>query len=222
MYAPAMTAATVEKPLDLAYIRSLSNPERKLAAVTELIRAAEHDVAVRGLRRNAAAVILYLDSQDTEHPIAPKTMWRDTIDVSRSLWHKILDESSYVRQIELSDEVEDLQREIGSLPAERVNELPELAKQLGKVRHRLARVTAQVQAITQLRREAAEQGLDLLAIARDEAKAVRQAEADIEEAKPIRDEVAYALMNRHGMANAQVARITGLSTARVAQLRLSR
>lgn len=70
---------------------------------------------------------------------------------------------------------------------------------------------------------------DALAQARESAQAVRRHEAVIAEARAIRDETALLLMNGGtdpvtgkrvvAVANADIARATGLTTARVAQVR---
>lgn len=69
---------------------------------------------------------------------------------------------------------------------------------------------------------------DAVSQARESAEAVRRHEATIEAARVIRDETALALMNgwkdpysgeKHLLSNADVARATGLSTARIAQMR---
>ena len=70
---------------------------------------------------------------------------------------------------------------------------------------------------------------DALGQARESADAVRRHEAVIQAARPIRDETALLLMNGGTdpvtgeavapMSNADIARATGLSTARVAQVR---
>jgi hypothetical protein len=70
---------------------------------------------------------------------------------------------------------------------------------------------------------------DALAQARESAQAVRRHEAVIEEARLVRDETALLLMNGGTdpvtgnkvtpVSNAEIARATGLTTARVAQVR---
>lgn len=212
---------TAAAPLDI--IRSLRNPERKLRAVADLIRDAMHTVEVSGLRSRAAVIILYRNSQGTDKPLLPSALWRETLDVSRSLWYKILKEADPDRIGPLQAQIEELQAEIQKLPGDLDSELPRLAKDLTKLRHRLSRHIAQVEAVRALQAEvAADPDLDLHKVAREEAAAVREAESVLAEAKPIRDEVGAALMNRYGMANAEVARITGLSSARAHQLRVAR
>lgn len=68
-----------------------------------------------------------------------------------------------------------------------------------------------------------------LAQARESAQAVRRHEATIEGAREVRDETALLLMNGgtdpatgakvEPISNAEIARVTGLTTARVAQVR---
>lgn len=228
MYAPAMTAPTAEKPADLTTVRRATDPVERLRRAAEAIELAEKQMEPRRLRRNAAAVILFRQRQDAAVPMQPAAMWRDTIRVSRSLWHKIMDEANPGRLTELRGELDRQVAELVELPTERAAELPQLVRERDKLVRRVVRHAEQVQAIKELEAEIAadpEVGHRLLAIAREEAEEVRRLELLIEEAMKLRDEVAVPLLNgTHGrpMPNAEVARLAKLSTARVAQLRNAR
>lgn len=62
---------------------------------------------------------------------------------------------------------------------------------------------------------------DPASVARREAELTRRFDQLAGEAQRVRDETARELMNRQGVPNAEVSRMTGLTTARVAQLRTS-
>lgn len=62
---------------------------------------------------------------------------------------------------------------------------------------------------------------DPAGVARREAELTRKFDRLATDAQKVRDETARELMNSQGVPNADVARITGLTTARIAQLRTS-
>jgi hypothetical protein len=240
MYAATMTSTTaekpVEKPLDLTLVQRATDPKEKLRRVAELIETAETQMEIHRLRRNAAAVVLYRRTNaeaaaeglpSTSWPMQPAEMWRDTMRVSRSLWHKVADEADPARLGELHEELAALRGEIDELPDERAAELGRLIRERDKLARKLARHQVQVQAIDELQAElAVDPGLDLLAIARAESAEVRRLEALLVEAKPIRDQLAHDLMNgayreEFGvqLSNAEAMRLSRLSSARTAQLR---
>lgn len=231
MYAAAMTATTAEKPADLASVRRLGDPREKLRRTAQVIEETEREIEPHRLRRNAAAVIMFRRGQDVgtgEEPMQPAAMWRDTIRVSRSLWHKIMDEADPARIDELSADLHEKLVDIADLPTERAAEIVQLIRERDKVARKLDRHRVQVAAVDALQAEIdadPEVGHRLLAIAREEAATVRRLELLAEEAMKLRDEVAVPLLNgTHGtpMPNAEVARLARLSTARVAQLRNAR
>lgn len=235
MYAATMTTMTAEKPADLAYIRRLGDPQEKLRLVAELIERTEDEIEPRRLRRNAAAVLLYRRANAEaaakgrpveQWPMKPAAMWRDTLDVSRSLWHKIVHEADPEQLAALQAKLAALQTEIRDLPDEQRGQLTRLAREVEKLQRKLARHIDQVKAVDEL---AGTHGGDaddrLLDIARSEAAAVHRMENEIAEAKPMRDELARGLMNGgYGapVPNAQVARLARRGTAWAAMLRTSR
>lgn len=231
MYASPMATTIAETPADLSYVRRLADPREKLRLTALVIEKAEKEMEPRRLRRNAAAVIMFRLGQDVtppEQPMQPAAMWRDTLMVSRSLWHKIMDEADPATLAQLRAELAEKQVELAQLPTERAAELPKLVREVEKLQRRVTRHAAQVRAVEDLEAEIVDDpeiGHQLLGIAREEAKEVRRLEALVEEAMKLRDELAIGLLNgAHGrpVANAEVARLAKLSTARVAQLRGAR
>ena len=220
-----MTAATVEKPLSLNSLSRILDPRKQLMRTAATITLAEQEATTRALRRNAAAWLLFRAKEDAGEAIQPAEVWRDLIEVSRSLWHKIRDEANPERITEVGAELAEVQTVIAQ--AEAAGELVDIRtrREEAKLAHKLQRHIAQVQAVDELRDEL-DSGVvdlgDLRSIARQEAEAVRDLETLIDGAMKLRDRVAIELMDgTHGgpVPNAEIARITGLSTARVAQLR---
>lgn len=229
MYAAAMTSmTTAEKPADLTAMRRATNPVEQLRRAAEAIEAAERQLEPRRLRSNAAAVILFRRGQAGPKPMQPAAMWRDTIEVSRSLWHKIMVESDPAAAEKVAAELAAKIDEIAELSTDRAAELPQLIRERDKLAHRLGRHRAQVEAIETLQAEIdadPEVGRRLLAIAREDAKEARRLELLIPEAKKVRDELVVQLINgKHGRspANSDVAKLAKISAARVAQLRKER
>lgn len=228
MYAATMTTSLAEKPAELTAARRLTDPREKLRRVAETIELADRQMEPRRLRRNAAAIILFRDGQAQKPPMQPAAMWRDTLMVSRSLWHKIMDEANEDRLAGLRTELDEKITEIAELPTERASELIVLGRERDRLANLVARSAAQIAAVRELTEEIAddpEVGHRLLAIAREEAAEVRRLEMLIPEAKQMRDALVVPLLNgTHGKpeANADVARMAKLSTARVAQLRGTR
>lgn len=234
-----MTAATAGKPLDLFEVHAAVDPKQKLQRCRDLIQAAEEQLAARRLRRNAAAVVLFRRANaeavaaglpPEKRPMQPAAMWRDTMDVSRRLWHDIVEESDPDRLATLLKEMADAQAEIDTLPAERAAELGRLTRERDKLARRVARHAAQVKAIRELEVELADHPeLDLLAVAREESAASHRLEALIAEARPIRNQLAHDLMNGvyrklygREVSNAEVMRLSGLSSAFTTRLRALR
>jgi hypothetical protein len=229
MYAAAMTTMIAERPTDLSLVRRATDPRERLRRAAEAIESAERQMESRRLRRNAAAVLLFRYGQGDPEPMQPAAMWRDTITVSRSLWHKVMEEADPAKLARLRQELDDNLAELAELPTERASEMTRYLRERDKLARRVARHAAQVQAVADLEAEipgdSAESRRQLEAIAREEAAEVRRLEALIEEGMKLRDEVAVPLLNgTHGrpMPNAEVARLAKLSTARVAQLRNAR
>lgn len=237
MYASPMTTTIAEKPADLAAVRRLSNPREKLRQAAALIQDGARAMEPHRLRRNSAAILIFRQANAKEMaaglspamwPMQPAAMWRDTIDISRSLWHKIMDEANPEKIVQLRAELAELDAEIAGLDTERAAELPQLHRERDKITRAVARRQAQVDAITALQAEIdadPQVGKALLGIARDEAEIVHRFEMQAEEAMRLRDQLAIELINGgHGApaANAEVARLAKLSTARVAQLRNTR
>lgn len=226
MYALGMTTATTDKTVDLNSLRRLGNPKERLTRAAAAITTSEREHAQRALRRNAAAVLLFRDGQTLDPPMKPAEMWRDTIVVSRSLWHKIADEADPGRLDELTDA---LQVAVDGIQAADADgdavELVRLAREADKIRRKLGRHRAQLGAIDALEAEVAgvaDRGGALRQVAKEESVAARALEFLIGDLMKLRDEVAITLMDgTHGepVSNADVARMTKLSTARVAQLR---
>lgn len=234
MYALTMTATTAEKPAELTAMRRATNPVEQLRRAGEAIETATAQIKPRTLRRNAAAVILFRQANaeameqglpPAAWPMQPAAMWRDTIVVSRSLWHKIMEEANPARLSQLRAELDEIMAELRDLPTERANELGRLTRERDKMMRRVARHEAQVRAVEELEAAIAADpavGRRLLAIAREETAEVRRLELLIPEAMKVRDQTVAELLNgSHGNPppNSTVAKWARLSTARVAQLR---
>jgi hypothetical protein len=233
-----MTATVAERPLDLMLVQRATDPKVKLQRAAQLIEQAEAEMEARRLRRNAAAVLLFRRTNAeaiaqgepvSRWPLQPSSIWRDTIVVSRSLWHKIMGEAEPARVAELAAELDERSMELRQLPDERAAELGVLIREREKLARRLARHQAQVEAVNRLQAELAEHPeLDLLAIARSEAAEVHRLFLLIREAKPIRDQLAHDLMNGvyrelyGNVSNSETMKLSKLSSARTTQLRALR
>ena len=145
-------------------IRAMTDPLARLKASAAYVKSAEAKVEQHRAARDMAVIVARIDQGEK-----PVVIYRDTLDISRNLFNRIIDRAPAVR--------------------------PDIPHALtkAKVAH---------------------------------AKVVR-VEAQIETVREIRDQTALDLMNGYAddgervppISNAEVARITGLSTARVAQLR---
>lgn len=231
MYASAMTTTTAEKPANLGDLTRLQDPRDQLKRAAQVIRESEEAIEPHRLRRNAAAVIIYRNGQDVgpgEAPMQPAAMWRDTIQVSRSLWRKVTIEASPGKLAETQAELAEKRAEIAELTTDRAAEPPKLVREEAKLAHRVERSTTQIAAIEQMQAEIDADpsiGEQLLTIAREEGEVVRRLELLIDEAKRTRDRIAFELLDgTHGTppSNIEIGKWAGLSSARVAQLRGAR
>ncbi len=238
MYSVPMTA-TIDRPLDLLAVHRAVDPKEKLRRAADVIVKAEKELERRRLRRNAAAVILFrrtnaeamaAELPTQQWPMQPVAMYgEDAMDVSRSGWYKILDESDPGRLAELLGELQAATEEIAELPDDRAHEYGRLVREKAKLARLVTRHQVQVEAIGRLEVElVADPGIDLLAVVREKARQVHYLEELLKEAKPIRDLLAYELMNGvyadlyDNVTNSEVQKLSQLSSARVAGLRALR
>lgn len=162
---------TAEQLADGAALRAIDDPDdplqgaiMRLDATGAMMQRAAELIDENRAIRNAAALQFFAKLPRERGSAA--LVWRDTIDISRTLWTKIVKEAN------------------GPL-----SRYP-----------------------------------DPRAVAQEAARQIAECERRYEEARPIRDETARALMNgEYGppMSNAEVARLARLTSARVAQLRTS-
>lgn len=147
-------------------VRTIPDPLERVARAAEVAAKAEQRAEAARSMRDRATIVAHLDDG-----VSPVTLYRDTLDCSRSLFVRIIQRA----------------------PAQR----PKME--------------------------------DALDQARESAGAVRRHETTLEAARAIRDETALLLMNGGTdpvtgeavapISNAEVAEVTGLSTARIAQVR---
>ena len=200
--------STIERLATGEELRAIADPERRLKAAAEVVERAEAASKAARLRRDAAAIELFRTG------LPAVRVWKDTINVSRTLWGRILDQVD-------PDYVATLRIELGEAEA--------AGRSTAALRRKLARTEELAETIDALRAELAgvtgeELAEALRVIAAQAAEAVRRHDELAEAAVPVRNETAHGLIsNEYGylLSNADVSRMARVTTARVAQLRKS-
>lgn len=200
-----MTTTLAEKLLTAEELTALADPAERLRTAAETARNAEAQAEPHRLRRNAAALALFATGE-----VSAVAVWRDIMGISRALWTRL--EEVDPRHLDaMRRRLADIeQARTGSKPSRDEADLDRRVKRAEE----LARIQAELLA----------DGADLTAVAREESTVADNLDQIARAAQEIRNATARGLMNGEfgkPMANAEAAKLTGLTTARMAQLRTS-
>lgn len=236
---------TIERLATGAELRAIDDHERRLTVAADVAAQADIQAEPYRMRRNAAAIELFRTSGQPAVRV-----WHDVIDVSRTLWGRILEQVHPEYLPRLRAEAEGLRARIARAEEEafiskapRPTELgTHLGRDLATIERKIERAETLLATIEELRGELDDAGLAagpaadeseltgaakarverLTEIARGAAATVRNYDELGEQAQEVRNQTAIGLMNGtfgYRVTNAEVARLSKLTTARVAQLR---